>query len=133
MLIVTIVLHHKLGINSLLFIHHILSKLNFLRLARQALRSYQYCPLPKTFLCSCVKIMKLMLKFLMLVFLENIWQFLGGAQCNCSVRIPTEFIQLFIFKYMVVLKKSCCEDAEWKKSGVISGPSILCMVQADGA
>ena len=40
MLTFTVVLQHNLGINSLIFIHHILGKLNFLRLTRRALRSH---------------------------------------------------------------------------------------------
>jgi len=49
MLIGTAVLQHNLGIDSLLLIHHILGKLNFiLRLVRRALKS-QCGPRPKKF------------------------------------------------------------------------------------
>jgi len=49
-LIVTVVGHHNLGINSLLFIDHILgsNKLNyFIRLVRRAFRSHQCGPAEK--------------------------------------------------------------------------------------
>ena len=49
MLIVTVVLHHNLGIYSLLVIHHILGKLNyFVRLARRVLRNHQCGPVRKS-------------------------------------------------------------------------------------
>jgi len=54
-LIVIVVLHHNLRINSLLLIHHILGKLNIIvRLARRALNSHQCSPRPKKFgdLCT---------------------------------------------------------------------------------
>jgi len=50
MLILTIVLQQNLGIDSLLPIHHILGKLNFiLHLARRALKSHQCGQRPKKF------------------------------------------------------------------------------------
>jgi len=50
MLILTVVLQHNLGIDSLLPMHHILGKLNFiLHLARRALKSRQCGTRPKKF------------------------------------------------------------------------------------
>jgi len=46
----TVVMQHNLGIDSLLPMHHILGKLNFiLHLARRALKSHQCGPRPKKF------------------------------------------------------------------------------------